>query len=105
MDCDPCDATELLSQPIASNSSGGGGGGGGSTADLQALALSSLPQLPDPSCGFRPGETPYQDTLPEEPLHLNQAYMTSQMSDLGMTMASEVQNPPGREVVNSMMDG
>lgn len=95
MNCDPCDATELLSQPITSNS----------TADLQALALSSLPQLPDPSCGFRPEETPYQDTLPEEPLHLNQAFMTSQMSDIGMAMASEVQNPPGGEVVNSMMDG
>lgn len=100
MNCDACDAPELLSQPISSS------GGGSSTLGLQALALSSLPPLPDPSCGFRSEETPYQDTLvPEEPLDLNQAFMASQMSDIGMSMASEVQNPPGSEVANSMMEG
>ncbi|XP_056899851.1 T-box transcription factor TBX6 [Takifugu flavidus] len=96
MNCDPCDATELLSRPITSSS----------TADLQTLDLSSLPPLPDPSCGFRPEETPYQDTLvPEEALDLNQAFMASQMSDIGMSMASEVQNPTGSEVATSMMEG
>lgn len=89
-----CDPTELLSQPISSSSG---------TLGLQAPALSSLP---GPSCEFRPEETPYQNTLvPEEPLDLNQAFMASQMSDIGMTMASEVQNPPGSEVANSMMEG
>lgn len=98
MNCDPCDATELLPQPTSSS--------GSSTLGLQALALSSLPPLPGPSCGFRPEETPYQDTLvPEEPLDLNEAFMASQMSDIGMSMASEVQNPPGSEVTSSMMEG
>lgn len=100
MNCDPLDATELLSQPITT------GGGGDGAADLQALALSSLAPLPDPSCGFRPEEAPYQDSLgPEEPLDINQAFMASQMSDMGMSMAGEVQNPPGGEVANSMMEG
>lgn len=100
MNGDPCDAAELLSRPITSSS------GSGSTADLQTLDLSSLPPLSDPSCGFRPEETPYQDTLvPEEALDLNQAFMTSQMSDIGMPMASEVQNPTGSEVATSMMEG
>lgn len=97
--CDPCDAPELLSRPVSSSN-------GGSTLGLQALGLSSLAPLPDPSCGFRPEETPYQDTLvPDEPLDLNQAFMASQISDIGMSMAGEVQSPPGREVANSMMEG
>ncbi|TWW81327.1 T-box transcription factor TBX6 [Takifugu flavidus] len=54
----------------------------------------------------KPEETPYQDTLvPEEALDLNQAFMASQMSDIGMSMASEVQNPTGSEVATSMMEG
>lgn len=96
--CDPCDAAELLSQNISRSS-------GSSTLGLQALALSSLPPLPGPSCGFRPEETPYQDALgPEEPLDLNQAFMASQMADI-VSMASDVQNPPGGEVADGMMEG
>lgn len=95
VNCDPCDGTELLSHPITS--SGGTGG------DLQALTLSSLA---DPSCGFRQEETPYQDTLvPEEPLDLNQAFIVSQMSDIGISMAGQVQNSTGNEVADSMIEG
>uniref|UniRef100_A0A3Q0SC31 T-box transcription factor 6 n=1 Tax=Amphilophus citrinellus TaxID=61819 RepID=A0A3Q0SC31_AMPCI len=77
INCDPCDSTELLPQPPASG------------ADLQALALASLPALPDPSCGFRPEETSYQDTLvPEQSLDLSQEFMASQMSDINITLAN-----------------
>ncbi|KAM9772841.1 T-box transcription factor TBX6 [Syngnathus typhle] len=63
--CDPCDSTQH--HP---NITG---------ADLQALALASLPA--DPSCRF-------QDTLvPEQPLDLDEAFMTSQIPDI-----SEVTN-------------
>lgn len=96
VNCDPCDGTELLSQPITSTSAA-------TNADIQALTLSSLA---DSSCGFRPEESPYQDTLvPEEPLDLNQVFIVSQMSDIGISMAGEVQNSPGNEVANSMMKG
>ncbi|CAG07600.1 unnamed protein product, partial [Tetraodon nigroviridis] len=54
----------------------------------------------------RPEETPYQAALaPEEPLDLNQAFMASQMPDIGMSMVSEVQNPPGSEVADSLVEG
>nr|XP_046233450.1 T-box transcription factor TBX6 [Scatophagus argus] len=93
--CDPCAPTEVLSQPI---------GNTGST-DLQDLALASLPPLPDTPCGFRPEEASYQDTLvPEQPLDLGQAFMASQMSDISISVASGVQNTPGSEVANSMIE-
>lgn len=93
--CDPCNTAELLPQPIATTAG----------TDLQALTLASLPPLPDPSCGFRPEEAPFQDTLvPEQPLDLEQAFMASQMSDISISMASGVQNTPGSEVANSMIE-
>ncbi|XP_035525747.1 LOW QUALITY PROTEIN: T-box transcription factor TBX6 [Morone saxatilis] len=91
VNCDPCDSTELLSQPTST--------------DLQALALASLPQLPDPSCGFRPEEASYQDTLvPDQPLDLGQAFMASQMSDISISMANGMQNAPGSEVANGIIE-
>ncbi|XP_078135752.1 LOW QUALITY PROTEIN: T-box transcription factor TBX6 [Sander vitreus] len=89
VNCDPCDSTEQLPQPITTST------------DLQALALASLPPLPDPSCGFRPEGASYQDTLvPEQPLDLGQAFMASQMSDIGISMANGMQGTPGSEVAN-----
>lgn len=94
MNCDPCDSTELLPQPITATSG----------SDLQALALASLPPLPDPSCGFRPDEASYQATLvPEQPLDLGQAFMASQMSDMGISMAGGMQDA-GSEVANSLIE-
>lgn len=96
MNCDPCDSAELLQQPIGTTTS----------TDLQALALASLPPLPDPSCGFRPEEASYQDTMvQEQPLDLGQAFMASQMSDISISMANEMQNTPGSEVANNMIEG
>ncbi|KAE8284264.1 T-box transcription factor TBX6 [Larimichthys crocea] len=96
VNCDPCDSAELLQQPIGTTTS----------TDLQALALASLPQLPDPSCGFRPEEASYQDTMvQEQPLDLGQAFMASQMSDISISMANEMQNTPGSEVANNMIEG
>ncbi|KAF1373921.1 hypothetical protein PFLUV_G00243940 [Perca fluviatilis] len=93
VNCDPCDSTELLPQPITTST------------DLQALALASLPPLPDPSCGFRPEGASYQDTLvPEQPLDLGQAFMASQMSDIGISMANGMQGTPGSEVANRMIE-
>ncbi|XP_076615338.1 LOW QUALITY PROTEIN: T-box transcription factor TBX6 [Chaetodon auriga] len=98
VNCDPCDAADLLPQPTTTTTT--------SSTDLQALALASLPPLPDPSCGFRPEEASYQDTLvPEQPLDLGQAFMASQMSDtIGISMADGMQNTPGSEVANSMIE-
>ncbi|KAM6898240.1 T-box transcription factor TBX6 [Lycodopsis pacificus] len=91
VNCDPCDSTEL--QPITTST------------DLQALALASLPQLPDPSCGFRPDGASYQDTLvPEHPLDLGEAFMASQISDIGISMANGMQDTPGSEVANHMIE-
>lgn len=98
--CDPCDSAELLPPTtVTSNTSS-------STTDLQALALASLPQLPESSCGFRTDEASYQDTLvPEQPLDLGQAFMASQMSDtMSISMAEGMQNTAGSEVANSMID-
>uniref|UniRef100_A0A8D3B266 T-box domain-containing protein n=1 Tax=Scophthalmus maximus TaxID=52904 RepID=A0A8D3B266_SCOMX len=90
--CDPCDSADLLPQPTTGT-------------DLQALALASLPPLPDPSCGYRPEEASYQDTLvPEPPLDLGQAFMASQMSDISLSMASGMQDTAGSEMANSMID-
>lgn len=92
MTCDPCDSADLLPQPTTGT-------------DLQALALASLPPLPDPSCGYRPEEASYQDTLvPEPPLDLGQAFMASQMSDISLSMASGMQDTAGSEMANSMID-
>lgn len=97
VDCEPCDTTELLSQPIASTTTTG--------TDLQALPLASLHPLPDPSCGFRPEEPSFQDALvPEQPLNLEQAFMASQMSGISMSMTAELQNAAGSEVASGMMD-
>lgn len=93
MNCDPCDSTELLQQPPVTG------------ANLQALALASLPALPETSCGFRPGDTSYQDTLvPEQSLDLGQEFMASQMSDINITLASGIQELPGSERANSMIE-
>ncbi|XP_069547714.1 T-box transcription factor TBX6 [Brachyistius frenatus] len=93
VNCDPCDSAELLPQPTTTS------------ADLQALTLASLPPMPHPSCGFRPDEVSYQDTLvPEESLDLSQAFMASQMSDIGITMTNGMQEAPGSEVANSMIE-
>lgn len=101
VNCDPCDSTELLPQPITAAAAGVA-----ASTDLQALTLASLPPLPDASCGFRPEEGPFQDTLvPEQPLDLDQAFMASQMSDIGISMVSGVQNAPGGQVPNSMIEG
>lgn len=97
VNCDPCDSTELLPQPTTTTTSTG--------TDLQALALASLPPLADPSCGFRTEEPSYQDTLvPEQPLDLGQAFMASQMSDISISMASGMQDTPGSEVANSIIE-
>uniref|UniRef100_A0A3Q1FXK2 T-box transcription factor TBX6-like n=1 Tax=Acanthochromis polyacanthus TaxID=80966 RepID=A0A3Q1FXK2_9TELE len=73
--------------------------------DLQALALASLPPLPDPSCGFRPDEASYPDALvPEQPLDLGQAFMASQMTDISITMANGMQDTAGSEVANNMIE-
>ncbi|KAM9336204.1 T-box transcription factor TBX6 [Symphorus nematophorus] len=98
VNCDPCDSTELLPQPITATSTT-------SSPELQALALASLPPLPDPSCGFRPDEASYEDTLvPQQPIDLGQAYMATQMSDISISMANGMQNTPGGEVANSMIE-
>lgn len=100
VNCDPCDSTELLPQPITA------GAGAITGPNLQALTLASLPPLSDASCGFRPEEGPFQDTLvPEQPLDLDQAFMASQMSDINISMVSGVQNAPGGQVSNSMIEG
>ncbi|XP_028287695.1 T-box transcription factor TBX6 [Parambassis ranga] len=92
VNCDPCDSAELLSQSPPTST------------DLQALTLAPLPPLPDPSCGFRPEQASYQNTLvPEQTLDLGQAFMASQMSDIGMTMANGMQDTPGSEVANTMI--
>lgn len=99
VNCDPCDSTELLPQPSATSTTST------TSTDLQALALASLPPLPDPSCGFRPEEASYQDTLvSDQPLDLGQAFMASQMSDISISMVNEMQNTTGSEVANSMIE-
>ncbi|XP_028990488.1 LOW QUALITY PROTEIN: T-box transcription factor TBX6 [Betta splendens] len=65
-------------------------------SDLQALALASLP----PACHFGPDEASYRDALiPEQPLDLGQAFLASQMSDVG-TVSGGMQDAAG-----SMIDG
>ncbi|KAK5905898.1 hypothetical protein CgunFtcFv8_001813 [Champsocephalus gunnari] len=89
VNCDPCDSTDLQPQQMTS------------ATDLQALALASLPPMPNPSCGFRPEEAPYQASLiQEQPLDLGQAFIASHMSDIGISMANGMQDMPGSEVAN-----
>lgn len=96
VNCDPCDSTELLPQPITTTTT---------STDLQALALASMPPLPDPSCGFRPEEASYQDTLvPQHALDLGHAFIASQMSDISISMAGGMQERVGGEVANSMIE-
>ncbi|XP_071319092.1 T-box transcription factor TBX6 [Trachinotus anak] len=96
VNCDPCDSTELLPQPTTTTTTSTAT----ASADLQALALASLPPLPNPSCGYRPEEASYQDT----PLDLGQAFMASQMSDISISMANGMQETPGSEVANSIIE-
>lgn len=99
-DCDPCDAAELLSQPISttiitSTTTTS------SSPDLQTLPLASLHPLPDPTCGFRPDEAPFQDALvPEQPLNLDQAFMT----DISMTLSGVVQSSTGSHMATDLME-
>ncbi|MEQ2255443.1 hypothetical protein ILYODFUR_013954 [Ilyodon furcidens] len=87
VNCDPCDASE----PTAASS------------DLQALTLTSLPPLPDSSCGFRPEEASYP--VPEHSLDLSLTFMTSQMSDISVTMANGMQEKQENEAALSMIEG
>ncbi|XP_014902441.1 T-box transcription factor TBX6 [Poecilia latipinna] len=82
VNCDPCEAAESAA----------------SSSDLQTLALASLPQLPDSSCGFRPEEASYP--VPEPALDLAQTFMTSQMSDISVTLQETQEN----EAVHNMIE-
>ncbi|XP_061765419.1 T-box transcription factor TBX6 [Nerophis ophidion] len=106
---DPCDSTQLLPHPDTTpavsatptadpNITG---------ADLQALTLASLqaPLPADPNCGFTPDETRFQGTLvPEQPLDLGQAFMASQMPDIGLSMSDGMQDATGNEVTNAIIE-
>lgn len=97
VNCEPCDTTELLPQPVTTTTT--------TSTDLQALTLASLPQMPDHSCRFRPEEAAYHDTLvPEQPLGIDQVFMASQMTDISISMASSVQNTPGSEGVTGVIE-
>ncbi|MEQ2177429.1 hypothetical protein GOODEAATRI_003438 [Goodea atripinnis] len=73
------------------------------SSDLQALTLTSLPPLPDSSCGFRPDEASYP--VPEHSLDLSLTFMTSQMSDINVTMANGMQEKQENEAALSMIEG
>ncbi|CAG5907139.1 unnamed protein product [Menidia menidia] len=89
VNCDPCDSTELVPQHSAN------------PTDLQALGLA----LTDHSAGFRPEEASYKDTLnPEHSLALDQAFIASQMSDIGINLAGGIQETSGTSVDNSMIE-
>ncbi|XP_033840802.1 T-box transcription factor TBX6 [Periophthalmus magnuspinnatus] len=92
VNCDPCDSTEALSQPTVTSTQPPG---------LQTLDLSCLPALPDPSCGYRPEETAYQDTLvPEQTLDLGQAFMT----DINIPLSNGMQDQGGSDVPNDHIE-
>jgi len=75
------------------------------STDLQALALASLPPLSDHSTGFRPEEASYKDSLnPEHSLDLNQAFIASQMSHVGINLANGMQETSGNEVANRIIE-
>nr|XP_040032107.1 LOW QUALITY PROTEIN: T-box transcription factor TBX6 [Gasterosteus aculeatus aculeatus] len=90
--CDACDSAELRAAT--------------SSADLQALALASLPRLPDgPPCGFGADGASYRDTLVQEhPLDLGQDFMASQISDIGISMADGMQDARGSEGEDLMVE-
>ncbi|XP_056157650.1 T-box transcription factor TBX6 [Lampris incognitus] len=89
--CDPCDPSELLPQTATADPS---------PADLQALVLDSLP-----SCLYRAEDAPYRDPrVPGEPLDPEQAFMTSQMSDIAVDLADGMQDVPGSEMASSLID-
>ncbi|KAK2820336.1 hypothetical protein Q5P01_023295 [Channa striata] len=92
VNCDPCDSAELLPQQTTAS-------------DLQALALTSLPPLAQPPCEFSADQASYQDTLvPEQHLELGQVYVASQMSDIGISLSGGMEDTPGSEVANDMID-
>ncbi|XP_034563758.1 T-box transcription factor TBX6 [Notolabrus celidotus] len=97
VNCDPCNSTELLPQAITATTASSG-------ADLQALALASLPHLPDSSCGFRSEATYQEDLVPQQSLDLGQAFMASQMTDIGLSMANGIQDAAGNEIANRMIE-
>uniref|UniRef100_A0A665UI33 T-box transcription factor 6 n=1 Tax=Echeneis naucrates TaxID=173247 RepID=A0A665UI33_ECHNA len=75
VNCDPCDSTELLPQPAATTTPPG------------------------------TTEASYQDPLvPEQPIDLDQAFMASQMPDINISMANGMQDTPGSEVANSIIE-
>ncbi|KAM8837756.1 T-box transcription factor TBX6 [Spinachia spinachia] len=76
-----------------------------SGTDLQALALASLPRLPDdPPCGFGPDGASYQGALvPEHHLDLSQEFMASQIPDIGISMANGVRDDRGSEAADLMI--
>ncbi|KAM4624487.1 T-box transcription factor TBX6 [Polymixia lowei] len=75
------------------------------SSGLQALDLASLPPLPEPSCGYSSEVAPYQDTqVPEESLDLDQAFLASQMPDITVSLANGMQDAPGSEVANTIID-
>ncbi|XP_027856123.1 T-box transcription factor TBX6 [Xiphophorus couchianus] len=86
VNCDPCEAVEAA-EPAPSSS------------DLQALALASLPPLPDSSCGFRPEEASYP--VQEPALDLTQTFMTSQMSDISVTMQETQENVAAHNMIEN----
>ncbi|KAM6951164.1 T-box transcription factor TBX6 [Aplochiton taeniatus] len=93
--CEPCDSTEALAEAsIASNTA----------SDFRDLGLASLPSLPDPSCGYHPEESHYQETqVPEQTLNLGQAFMASHLNNLTVDMANGTQNAAGSEVADNMI--
>ncbi|XP_077406783.1 T-box transcription factor TBX6 [Vanacampus margaritifer] len=97
--CDPCDSTQHLPTVPTTGPSITG-------ADLQALALASLPPLSaDPACGFTPDDTHFQDSLgPEQPLDLDEAFMASQIPDISLTMSAGMPNTAGSEVTNTIIE-
>ncbi|XP_061667127.1 T-box transcription factor TBX6 [Syngnathoides biaculeatus] len=91
VNCDPRKST----QPTATAPSMTG-------ADLQALALASLPPLP---AGFTPDETPFQGTLvPEHPADLDQAFIASQIPDINLSISAGMQDATGSEVTPTLIE-
>ncbi|XP_062331395.1 T-box transcription factor TBX6 [Osmerus eperlanus] len=90
--CGPCDSTQTLaSHP----------------PELQTLTLPSLPLLPSPSCGFSSNQISFQETpLPDPPLQLGHAYVSSQIADLTVDMVNGQQDATGsnHQPSDSMID-
>ncbi|KAM9816980.1 T-box transcription factor TBX6 [Neosynchiropus ocellatus] len=93
VNCDPCDSAQLMPQT-------------GSDRDLQALALASLPALTNPTCGYQPEESSFQDPLVQQPpLDLGQSYMTTQLPDINMALNTGIQDTTGSDVTNAVIEG